>query len=328
MANPISKAILMNTRRIGFRGARGMAKIITVFCFLAVFASAEEDISSCSWEIDGECHRLPSHEYPKAESLLQVKKFDPFADAVGKPGTAATINMLSRDLTPAEIDELATQLNRDTDSKGAVNVSSAFSKPSGPAGISLASSASMISGDMAGQETGLGAHVPLSEAGYVTVLKEASNGEMETFLKRAIDDLGLELVEPDSLKHVVPWYSGEEGSASFGEFKGKILNSLGQEGAWVKEAEQKLHSGKDAPVSNEGYLQVAKLKNNEEMGYFVEKVVQDMGFTVVNYGGIHGLVPFYSGENQVQNLSSLKLEILRAALTPGSWVQANKNSGV
>jgi hypothetical protein len=318
MASPISNVIQGNMRLKGFVAARGVAAFL-VFCSITAAIPTEEDTLRCSWQPDGDCPHLSGR---TAESLLQVRKSDPSADAAAKPTVASELSMLTRDLTPAELEELAAKL----ESKPAVSAS--FPTPTIQPiarSISLANSATMISGSMAGQESGLGAHVPLSEAGYLTVLKERTNGEMETFLRRAIDDLGLDLLDEQALRREVPWYSGEAGSASFGEFKGKVLNALGQEGAWVMESMRK-HVGSWAPVTNEGYMEVAKLKSNEEMVLFVEKVIHDMGFTVVNAGGIRGLVPFYSGEQQVQNLSSLKLEILRAALTPGSWVQAKKNS--
>lgn len=316
MANPIPKVILKSMRQLEFISDRGVLTF-AVLCLLMVAATAEEDAarSSCSWQPHGDCLPIISQ---NAESLLQVRKSEPFVGAAANPSIAE----LTRDLTATELEELTAKLYAKPAESAEPAAIAELVAPS----LSLASSGSMISGTIAGQETGLGAHVPLSEAGYLTVLKESSNGEMETFLRRALEDLGLELLDPDGLSKVIPWYSGEEASASFGEFKGKILNSLGRDGAFVAEAAQKRSIGKDALVTNEGYLQVAELKNNEEMANFIEKVVKDMGFTIVNPGGIHGLAPFYSGEQQVQNLSSLKLEILRAALTPGSWVQANKNS--
>jgi hypothetical protein len=180
-----------------------------------------------------------------------------------------------------------------------------------------------ITGAVAGQETSLGNHASLDESGYRSVVALKSNSDMETFMRRTLSSLALKITNEQSFKASVPWFSGETASSSFGNLKGKILNLLGMPNSWVVDPLQPPPpgDGKEAPVTDEGYAAVAALNNNEQMCFFIEKVVKQLGLVIVNYGGVQGLAPFYSGDQMVQTLSNLKVEIFKASRTPGSWVQ-------
>lgn len=185
---------------------------------------------------------------------------------------------------------------------------------------------SAVHGANAGLETGLGSNAALSESGYRAVLEVKDNRQMEAFMRRTIQDLGLKVADDEGLKQMVPYLSGEAGSSSFGTFKGKVLNLLGQPNAWVIDPSQPLPptGGRDVPLSSNGYRAVASLNNNVEMVAFIERVVKDMGLDVVNHGGPQGLAPYFSGDKQVQSMVALKSEITRASKNPGSWVQPPK----
>jgi len=92
---------------------------------------------------------------------------------------------------------------------------------------------STISGSMTGQATGLGSVAALDEKGYSAVVLLKSNNEMQTFLRRTVEDLGLKVVREEGLTSMVPAFSGQISSSSFGAFKGKALNMLGMPGAWL-----------------------------------------------------------------------------------------------
>jgi len=195
-----------------------------------------------------------------------------------------------------------------------------------------------VRGTAADADTGLGSNSAMDEAGYQTVLQMNNNHEMEVFMRRTIGDLDLVVVNDEGLKAMVPWLSGESGSSSFGNFKGKILNMLGKPDAWVADPQQLqplavteiaspkmaltevVSVGKSAPLSEEGYMAAANLRSNTEMVSFIHRVVDDMGLKVSNKGGVEGLAPFYSGDKQVGSLASLESEIFKASETPGSWV--------
>jgi len=173
----------------------------------------------------------------------------------------------------------------------------------------------MIHGTHAGQETGLGSNANLDEEGYSEVLSMKNNREMEIFLRRAVEDLGLVIVNQQGLQTVV-------NSSSFGHFKGKVLNLLGEPHAWVIDPGRPLPAplkGTDAPLTEEGYVAIANLDSNFEMIAFIDRAVAGMGLQVVNHGGVEGLAPFFSGDKRVQNFAALTSEIQRAAKTNGSW---------
>lgn len=192
-----------------------------------------------------------------------------------------------------------------------------------------------VRGTSANGDTGLGSNSVLDEAGYQTVQQMRNNHEMEVFMRRTIADLDLVIVNEEGLNAMVPWLSGESGSSSFGNFKGKILNMLGKPDAWVADPQQPeplavtevatpkmalTEVGNSVALSEEGYMAAANLRSNTEMVSFINRVVDDMGLKVKNRGGVEGLAPFYSGDKQVGSLASLESEIFKASETPGSWV--------
>lgn len=182
---------------------------------------------------------------------------------------------------------------------------------------------SEIQGSLADKDTGLGAAAHLDEAGYNEVLQMKNNYEMEVFVRRTVESLNLAVVDEKALKTSVPWLSGEAGSSTFGNLKGKILNMLGKPNAWVSDpnAPPPPMKGADAPLSEEGMVFASNLRSNIEMVSFINRVADSMGLKVVNTGGPEGLAPFFSGDKQVGTLQSLRQEIHKAAQTTGSWVR-------
>jgi len=167
------------------------------------------------------------------------------------------------------------------------------------------------------------AKVNIDQEGYKEILELRSNAEMETFMRRTMKNLNIAVADEQAFKNAVPWFSGEQGALpTFGELKGRLLNMLGMPNAWVVDPDQPppAKTGKEAPVTDEGYAAAVALHSNEEMGYFMEKVVKHMGLVIADYGGIQGLAPFYSGDKMAQTLSGMEAEILQASRTPGSWV--------
>jgi len=73
--------------------------------------------------------------------------------------------------------------------------------------------------------------------------------------------------------------------------------------------------GDKVPLSEKGYQLVAALKSDEEMKHFVHRLLEKEGRYVKEVAELNGLVPFYSGTQNVQNVENLKKE-LRSAL----WV--------
>lgn len=70
--------------------------------------------------------------------------------------------------------------------------------------------------------------------------------------------------------------------------------------------------GNSVAVSENGYQQVAAQKSDEEMKAFIHRVLAAEARYVSDVAELNGLVPFYSGTQNSQNLESLKEELRKA----------------
>mmetsp|Transcript_69897 Transcript_69897/g.167783 ORF Transcript_69897/g.167783 Transcript_69897/m.167783 type:complete len:218 (+) Transcript_69897:115-768(+) len=68
-------------------------------------------------------------------------------------------------------------------------------------------------------------------------------------------------------------------------------------------------AGSMAPLSEMGYQELAKLRNDEEMAIFCERILARDGKVVTNRGDLTGFVPFYSGTKSVQSFEALANEL-------------------
>jgi hypothetical protein len=75
------------------------------------------------------------------------------------------------------------------------------------------------------------------------------------------------------------------------------------------------------PLDETGYLGVASTRDNRKMERFVERLASDMALTVVDPGGLKGMVPFYSGRKATQSFEALQAELLSTARVSDGWVQ-------
>mmetsp|Transcript_14887 Transcript_14887/g.27240 ORF Transcript_14887/g.27240 Transcript_14887/m.27240 type:complete len:218 (-) Transcript_14887:39-692(-) len=68
-------------------------------------------------------------------------------------------------------------------------------------------------------------------------------------------------------------------------------------------------AGSMAPLNEMGYQELAKLKNDEEMAIFCERILAQSGKVVTNRGDLTGFVPFFSGTKAVQSFAKLSEEL-------------------
>lgn len=97
--------------------------------------------------------------------------------------------------------------------------------------------------------------------------------------------------------------------------------SLDVEAKSVLDAESAVEAswdGNDAPLSETGYRQVAKMHSNEEMKKYVLRLLESERCTLKDERGLDGLVPFFSGEISTQGFRALQDEIWSAK--GGHWV--------
>mmetsp|Transcript_145505 Transcript_145505/g.253906 ORF Transcript_145505/g.253906 Transcript_145505/m.253906 type:complete len:290 (+) Transcript_145505:103-972(+) len=76
-------------------------------------------------------------------------------------------------------------------------------------------------------------HVPLSEQGYSFLSRLKDDREMQGFVRRVIDDLGLEIVDEGGLMGMVPYYSGKKAKQSFAALEAELAKESKKRKAWA-----------------------------------------------------------------------------------------------
>jgi len=87
-----------------------------------------------------------------------------------------------------------------------------------------------------------------------------------------------------------------------------------EDAALKKYFENKINvAGSTAVLDENGYLSVAKLKNDKEMETFIMRTISMLNLKLVNEGGLAGITPFYSGMQDTQTFEHLQLELEEVA---------------
>lgn len=153
---------------------------------------------------------------------------------------------------------------------------------------------------------GLGRTAQLNEEGFQKVVQLKSTGNTRAYLRRLLEADHNKVTDDKALDGVVRVYSGEMAAQrSFAEL-GQELKSA----PWVVPlGDWQGLKGSTAPLSEEGYQLVAKLRSDEEMKTFIRRLLDSEARTVEDEAGLTGVVPFHSGSTSVQSLDGLKAEI-------------------
>jgi len=75
-----------------------------------------------------------------------------------------------------------------------------------------------------------------------------------------------------------------------------------------------------ATLNDAGYKSIAKLRSYSVMEAYMKRVIKKLGFTIVQDGGLEGIIPFYSGQKTTQNFGAMTRELLELSKKPGSWL--------
>lgn len=162
---------------------------------------------------------------------------------------------------------------------------------------------------------GIGRSAQLSEDGFQKVSQERSVGHMRAYVRRLLESAQLKITDDKALDTLVRVYSND--LATQRSFAGltqelKLASWVAPLGDW-----QGL-SGATAPISEDGYQLVARLRSNDEMKVFIQRVLASEARTVQDDAALSGIVPFYSGVSAVQSLRFLQAEIRNKEGSP--WV--------
>lgn len=159
-----------------------------------------------------------------------------------------------------------------------------------------------------------GAFAPLNEVGYVAVAALQNETQMERYIRRAAAALDMTVKSDQSLRGLVPFYSGTKSKRSFAALQAEMKKIASRPNAWLAPR------GETAQLTEEGYSTVAALGSSLEMAQFVRRTINSMHMQVKNEQGLRGLVPYYSGERTRGNFSALQSELRRVAAKPNSWL--------
>merc|ERR1719440_2551899 len=78
----------------------------------------------------------------------------------------------------------------------------------------------------------------LNEQGYKTVAKLNNAGEMNAFIHRLINHLGLEVKDRNAILGVVPWYDGTNATQSYEALTYELLQTSLKPEMWVAVGQQ------------------------------------------------------------------------------------------
>jgi len=149
------------------------------------------------------------------------------------------------------------------------------------------------------------------------------DNQMKEFILRVVQKNDCKVVEDGGLDGIVPWFSGTPMSQSFVALENTllfaVLSHAKNSTAWLAFKNSEGISGDTAELSFVGYVEVAAMKNDEEMKKFARRVCQDMGVNIVDEGGFTGMVQYYSGSDNFQSFDRLQSEVISAANSPHAW---------
>jgi len=168
----------------------------------------------------------------------------------------------------------------------------------------------------AGTNMTLSVSTSLDEKGHKQVANYKSDVQMRIFIRRVLGQLGLNISDEEEFRRVVPYYSGAKSVQSYAALI-EELSDAERSGHWLKPADE--HPGSSVALTEDGYHRVAMMKSDEEMEKFIRRLVNSMSLKVIKDDGLEGVVPWYSGTQNTQDLAKLHDEIVRA-VNVRSWV--------
>jgi len=148
--------------------------------------------------------------------------------------------------------------------------------------------------------------VHAAAADVQSMLEAADEGEAEVQSAPEVDDDDAESEEP-----------GDEEAAE--EKKAQKLSMLSLRDALEISRE---------PLDEDGYLDVAGLRNNKKMELFVERLCAEMGFVITDPGGLKGMVPYYSGRKSTQSFEILQKELRSTVGSSEAWLMKPRHKRI
>jgi len=183
--------------------------------------------------------------------------------------------------------------------------------------------------DLATVRPAAGDVAPLTEQGYKAVAEAHSDADMEKFIRRTVKDMGYFVTIDGGVQGVAPYHSCQKDMQSMRSLRTEITRAVKLGNSWASCFNASLDgplnrshvgAGALAKLDEEGYREVARMRDSAEMEIFARRVVRHMGLQVTDFGRFHGVVPYFSGTKGSQTYAALELEIANTKASPCGWV--------
>merc|ERR1711957_870319 len=162
-------------------------------------------------------------------------------------------------------------------------------------------------------DAGLGNTAPLTEEGYQQVADMKNNQEMKKFAHRILNSEARYVTNAAELTGAIHFYSGMMDVQDLATLKAELRKAW-----WTKAGE-----GRTAPITEQGYQSVDKMKSEANMRAFMRRILKAEKKTVSDEEAFFALAYHYDGEVSVQTFGQLQNEVLSAP-----WVVARSDEQV
>jgi hypothetical protein len=106
------------------------------------------------------------------------------------------------------------------------------------------------------------------------------------------------------------------------------IREVARDGSQSKAISDRIKSSAELPIKaadvsldEEGYKSVAKMNNEQEMLYVVNRVAEENGNSISDTGSLHSVVPYYGGNLATQSFLVLESELSRTSKQPEGWAR-------
>lgn len=187
----------------------------------------------------------------------------------------------------------------------------------------------------------------LNEDGYRQTAELCCHHEMSLFVRREIDRQGFDICDLADLHGFVHWYDCSDDLKTYNEMRSEIAAASSNNCPWLgrlpncpvkgpncrdftacgRSVPPDSLPGSSAPLSQAGYVAVAKICCHVEMEQFVLREIDRQGLYICNEGGLQGFLHWYdcSNDGPTQTYAKMQQEIrdatgIAGSLSPCPWL--------
>merc|ERR1712039_1042562 len=80
-----------------------------------------------------------------------------------------------------------------------------------------------------------------------------------------------------------------------------------------------VYTGENATLDDDGYQDVVELASDTEMEIYIRRMIKALHYEITDMGGLHGVVPYYSGTHVAQSFKNLVKDLKRGLKRHGKY---------